>query len=86
MADGLREAIKKRVIYALAGAKPPLPSAELERVAWECTDAALRALRPVEAVAEAEPVILYFPTPEDRAGFIAVCHEALPNAVAVEVP
>lgn len=48
-------------------------------------DAAMRALRPHEAVADAEPLILYFPTKEDREGFIAAVQEAKPGMVPVRV-
>ena len=42
-------------------------------------DAAMRALRPHDAIADSAPVILYFPTKEHREDFIAAVHEAMPG-------
>lgn len=80
----LRDKIKQRVIYALAGG-PRMPSEELERLAWECTDAALRALRPDPVPENTEPVILYFPTAAEREEFIAAMVEAKPGMIPVRV-
>ena len=48
-------------------------------------DAALAALRPHDAVADSQPLILYFPTKEARAGAIKDILEVSPNLKAVEV-
>ena len=82
----LREQIGKRMASALEGARDAPASTEgIRRLAAVCTDAALAALRPVEAVEGAEPLILYFPTEEDREEFIAAVHAAKPGMVPVSV-
>ena len=86
MAEGLREAIRRGIVRELAGKAPFMVPDQFNRVADACADAAMAALRPVEAVGDLEPLILYFPTPEDRAMMVEACKEALPGAVAVGVP
>ena len=49
-------------------------------------DAALRALRPTDAVQDLDPVVLYFPDDASRAEFIDAMLEAKPNLRAVPVP
>ena len=48
-------------------------------------DAALAALRPHDAAQDFKPLILYFPTDEDRDEFIEVVYAAKPNMRSVKV-
>lgn len=54
-------------------------------LAGALADAAMSALRPVEAVADSSPVILYFRTEQDRADFIELVHEEKPGMVSVPI-
>jgi len=64
---------------------------------WECgvshapeevgriTNAVMAVLRPVDAVADAKPVIVYFETEADREEFIAAVLEVKPGMRSVRV-
>ena len=48
-------------------------------------DGALRALRPIGAVEDSKPVVIYFANEADREEFIQVFHDAKPTALTVAV-
>ena len=80
----LREEIKHNIGIVLAMG-PFMSAEEHGRLSWGCADAALAALRPHEAVQDSKPLILYFPTDEDRDEFIKVVYAAKPDMTSVKV-
>ena len=76
---------KMRAADAASGLRPsgrtPLYPEDYEAFA----DAALAALRPHDAVQDSKPLILYFPTDEDRDEFIKVVYAAKPDMRSVKV-
>lgn len=80
----LRDEIEKRIASVLAGG-PFMVAEEHARLSDQATDAALAALHPIEAVADAKPVIIYFPTEADREEFIEAIHAVKPGMVPVRV-